>query len=307
MSTITNVAVVGASGRIGSHFANSLLASGKHTVTAISRHDSSASPPAGVVNKPVNFDNEDELVEALKGQQFLIITLGARAPKDLHSRIVKAAIKAGVEYIVPNAYGADIKNEVLVKEEMLTGQYAALCNEIESLGGNYICLVCGPWYGWGFNMGEAGFGIDIKNKKVTFFDDGNTKVNLSTWDQCGRAIAGLLALPESEVAKYKNKPIYTSSFRVSQRDILDSLNRVSGTTDADWEIKYEESAKRVAEGKELLSKGDFSGFAKAMYSRLFYPNGDSDYESSKGLANEQLGLPKEDLDAESKKVVEAVQ
>jgi len=35
----------------------------------------------------------------------------------------------------------------------------------------------------------------------------------------------------------------------------------------------------------------------ASFVRIFYPNGGGDYESTRGLDNDKLGLPKEDLDA----------
>ena len=59
------------------------------------------------------------------------------------------------------------------------------------------------------------------------------------------------------------------SFRVSQRDMLDSLNRVLGTTDADWEIKYQPSPERYQEGIAELQKGIRTGLAKAMYMMCF--------------------------------------
>lgn len=43
-----------------------------------------------------------------------------------------------------------------------------------------------------------------------------------------------------------------------------------------------------------------------MYARVFYPDGSGDYESSKGLDNEALGLPHEDLDEATKRAVEMV-
>ena len=87
---------------------------------------------------------------------------------------------------------------------------------------------------------------------MTFYDDGKTQIDVSTWDQCGRAIAGLLSLPESGtspcVADWKNKPLYINSFKVSQRDMLDSLHRVLGNTDKDWTIDYEPTDQRYKRG-----------------------------------------------------------
>lgn len=301
-----------ASGHIGKHFVEELLKTGKHTVTALTRTDGKGSLPAGVKIAQVNYDDDEEsLVSALKGQQFLVITLSVRAPPDTHGKLVKAAAKAGVPYIMPNAYGFDIQNKSLGEEDLYGATSLQRCVEIESLGPSYIAMVCGFWYEWSLALGDSWFGFDIKNKKVTFFDDGKTRVNVSTWRQCGRALAALLSLPESgaepAVEQWKNKPFYFASFKVSQRDMLDSIHRVTGTSDKDWEITHEPTAQRYKNGLDEMQKGIMTGFAKAMYSRVFFPNGDGDYESSRQLANGLLGLPKEDLDEATKRTVEMVE
>lgn len=156
-------------------------------------------------------------------------------------------------------------------------------------------------------MGEAWFGFDIKARKATFFDDGNTKITSSSWDQCGRAVAGLLSLPVSgaspSVSDWKNNALYIQSYRISQRDILDSLNRVLGSTDKDWTITNEPTPDRYKRGLAELQGGALTGLATAMYSRAFYPNGDGDI-SGKGLANDKLGLHEEDIDEATKRTIE---
>ena len=153
--------------------------------------------------------------------------------------------------------------------------------------------------------GPHTYGFDLANRAVTFFDDGNTRINTSTLPQCGRGVANLLGLkvlPDDAddrspcLSHYRNQFIFISSFRVSQRDILDSILRVSGTAASEWTITHEASADRHAAGVEELKRGNFLGFAQLMYSRVFYPDGSGDFESSKGLLNEVLGLPREDLD-----------
>lgn len=288
-----------------------MLKTGKHTVTALTRPDSKGTLPAGVKAAQVNYDDEQSLVSALQGQQFLIITLGVRAPPDLHGKIVKAAVKAGVPYIMPNVYGFDVANENLTKENLVGTTGLERIAEVQSSGASSITLCCGYWYEWSLALGEQWFGFDIKNRNVTFFDDGKTRISSSTWDQCGRAVATLLSLPESgaspSVSDWKNKPFYIASFRVSQRDMLDSLHRVIGTTDKDWEISYEPTAERYKKGLEEMKNGTWTGFAKAMYTRTFYPNGDGDFETSRGLANDSIGLPKENLDDATKRAVDLVE
>lgn len=49
--------------------------------------------------------------------------------------------------------------------------------------------------------------------------------------------------------------------------------------------------------------GDRNGFVRLLYTRVFYPNGGGDYETSKGLQNEILGLPEEDLDEATREAI----
>ncbi|KAJ5956722.1 hypothetical protein N7501_011001 [Penicillium viridicatum] len=291
MSTkpITRVAIVGATGRIGGAFAQSLLQTGQHTVTALTREGSHGQVPQGVQVVRVNYDEEDSLVKALTGQQFLVITLGVRAPEDLHARITTAAAKA-------DPYG---ESAVARIADAQTGASSS------------VTLPCGFWYEWSLACGEQWFGFTIKDRKVTFFDDGTRTLSVSTWDQCGRALAALLSLPESgstpALADFKNKDVLINSFRVSQRDMLDSLHRVLGTTDSDWEISHESVTKRLADGAEEFAKGVFTGFPKMLYAGVFLPtNQESDFAGTMELANDVLGLPKEDLDEATIRAVDMV-
>lgn len=209
---------------------------------------------------------------------------------------------------MPNAYGYDVTNATLAKQEMYTGMSWQKCKEVEELGGTWVGMTCGCWYEWhafAF-LGDNSFGIDIKKRTVTFFDEVTTKVQVSTWKQCGRALAALLSLPESgaspAVADWKNASFKFDSFDLSQSDMLDSLNRVMRIGDEDWDIKYVKAEDRVNEGLEAMKGGDLSGFAKAMYSRFFYKSGDSVYETS----NEVLGLEREALDEQTKRIVDAM-
>jgi len=96
---IKTVAIVGSSGRIGSAFTDALLATGKHTVTCLRHASSKGSVPAGAKTAVVDYSSHASLVDALKGQDFLIITLGVRAPPELHGQIVAAAAEAGVKWV----------------------------------------------------------------------------------------------------------------------------------------------------------------------------------------------------------------
>ncbi|KAK1148469.1 hypothetical protein N8T08_009474 [Aspergillus melleus] len=303
---IEKVAIVGAGGQVGKHVTEHLLKTGKHIVTAITRPSSTNKLPEGVHIARVDYSGDDDsaLVEALRGQQVLIITMAVMAPRDTTKKLVRAAAKAGVPYIQPNWFGHDSQNPKLLEESLLS--HYDTCAEIERLGvSSYLLLNCNFWYEFSLGGGPDRYGFDFPNRSLILFDDGNTPLNTSTWPQCGRALASLLSLkelPDDEADKsptlsqFRNGPVYISSFRLSQRDMLESVKRVTGTTDADWKITHESSEQRWKEAHAEVMQGNFAGFAKQLYSRMFFPNGDADLESKYELDNAVLGLPVEDLD-----------
>ncbi|KAI0473780.1 hypothetical protein GGR56DRAFT_549954 [Xylariaceae sp. FL0804] len=307
---LERVAVVGATGHIGEVFVAALLKTGQHSITALTRADSKGVLPEGVKRMPVDYDSEESLVSALQDQQFLVITLPPSAPPTTHGRIVRAAARAGVAYVMPNFHGADIRNP-----SMFDGPFGALVraqlDEMEELGVSYVSLACGTWYEWSLALGEAWFGFDIPQRRATLVDDGATPLSVSTWPQCGRALAALLSLPESGtspcLADWRNAPLYVSSFRVSQRDMLDSLHRVLGTNDADWEIRHEPAEQRDREGREEFARGVVTGFAKSLYAKLFMRARDGVERDPWGTDNKALGLPEESLDEATRKAVEMVE
>ncbi|KAE8354421.1 hypothetical protein BDV28DRAFT_131077 [Aspergillus coremiiformis] len=309
---IQRVAIIGAGGSIGKPIAQALLKTEKHIVTALTRVDSQNTLPEGVQAVPVNYDDEATLVSALKGQDALIISLAATAPPDTQSKVVQAAAKAGVKYVMPNVWGVDVMNEALRNSELNLGHLHAAFAEIEKLGvSSWIGLVCGFWYEHSFALGPNSFGFDFATKKLVLFDDGETKTNISTLAQCGRAVARLLSLkvlPEDEhdrsltLSRWLNKPVYVSSFFIHQKDMFESWKRVTGDTGRDWTVEYQSSRERYKKGLERMKNGDWTGYTQALYSRAFFPNGDGDFEHKYGLANEVLGLPLEDLDEYTKTV-----
>lgn len=92
------------------------MKTGKHIVTALTRFGSTNKLPEGVNPITVDYDDEKSLVEAMKGQQILIITLAVTAPPGTQSKLIKAAAEAGVSYIMPNAWGMNPLNEQLMED-----------------------------------------------------------------------------------------------------------------------------------------------------------------------------------------------
>ena len=294
---------------MGSHMLSSLLASPtKHSITILTRASSTATFPESVNVVKVDYDSDASISSALKGIDFLVITLVATAPPELHTRIVNAAASAGVKYIMPNYFGYSIDESRLSGDARDTIQmrFLNIIEDVKNVGGDthFVALVCGFWYEWSLGITPNAYGFDIAARKVTFYDDGAKKINTSTFGLCGDAAAALL---EGELEEWKDKGVHISSFLVSQRDMLDSLHRVLGTSDADWEIGYQPVKERYEEGLAQMQTGDRTGFAKALYARVFFPESNGDYETGYGTDNERLGLKKEDLDEATRRTVKMVE
>jgi hypothetical protein len=182
----------------------------------------------------------------------------------------------------------------------------AIRTEIEGLGVSVnLQLVCNFWYEFSLGGGPDRFGFDFKKRTLVLFDKGDVHINVSTWPQCARAVANLFSLkelPEDEedtsptLSRFRDRPIYISSFRLSQLDMFESVKRVTNTTSNEWSITHESAEQRWKDAYASVVQGDFGAFTRMMYSRMFFPNGGGDYESYRTLDNEVLGVPVEDLD-----------
>ncbi|KAI1750213.1 putative oxidoreductase CipA [Xylaria castorea] len=308
---VKKIAIVGANGHVGKYIVKELLNGGKHEVTAITRGDTEL--PEGVKVAKVSYDDPASLKKALEGQDVLIITMSVRAPQDTQEKLIEAAAAANVKFVLPNEWGFDSSYGTLGTDTFLGPIAKAAQKKIEDLGkSSWIAMTTGYWFLHSLASPEA-YGFDLKNKSVTFFDEGTAKINNITWEKTGEAVAGLLSLPiESEtpgapaLSDYKNKRVFVSSWLMSQKDIFGHVLRVTGTKESDWSVKYEPAVERYEGAMKRILSGDQSAYQRMLYTRTFYNNGDGDFESRNGLDNDKLGLTKEtqeSLDEEIKKAV----
>ena len=86
--------------------------------------------------------------------------------------------------------------------------------------------------------------------------------------------------------------------------MLESALRVTGTKEDDWTVTKVSARERYSSGVEEIKQGKRIGFAKMMFTRVFYPDGCGDFEHNKGTLNGLLGLPKEDIDEMTKVAIE---
>ena len=219
-------------------------------------------------------------------------------------------------YILLNGWGYDSAHPSALKHPFASPILEAQ-RHVERLGKSaWINVVSGFWYEFSLGATIDRFGFDFEGRKARIFDGGEARMNTSTWEQIGRAVAGLLSLNEkpsgedggASLSDYANKCVYVSSFFVSQKDMFKSILRVTGTKESDWDVSHEKAADRVRIGSELWEKGDRAGFAQLLYAREFIPGPDGELAMAFGARNEPLndvlGLPEEDIDERTRVAIE---
>lgn len=304
---IENIAIVGVGGRSGKTMCDALIRGGKHRVTAITRPDSTSTMPSGLHDtKKVDYNDHAALVKALAGQDVLIITMAVMAPRESQIKLIDAAIEADVRYIMPNEWGVDHTRTEVSNDTMMADRYGPIRAYIEKVGAGktaWIGLCCGFWYEFSLAGTEARYGFDFEKKTVTFYDEGEVKINTSTWPLVGQAIALLWSLkisPDNDadespcLSRYVNRSVYVSSFFVSQKDMFESVLRVTSDSEKDWTITHENVVERYQRGLKMMKEGQMVGFGILLYARVFYKDGSGDYNDK--LDNDVLGLQEEILD-----------
>ena len=240
----------------------------------------------------------------MKGNDALILTLAVTAPPEEIKKLVNAAAKAKIPWIMPNEYGVDTADPVLNKETFGGQRKAEDRSLIDAAGIPWIAITCGFWYEFSLGTRIDGYGFDIPGRKVQFYENGEAKMSTSTFEMVGRSAATVLALPilpqdEKDdgltLEHYRNNFVRVASFTISQREMLTEIQKLTSTTDKDWTITHVDSKELYADAVKRVRGGDRAAFVDLLYGRMFYPDEPGNMEKRYSLDNEKLGLPKEDL------------
>jgi hypothetical protein len=139
-------------------------------------------------------------------------------------------------------------------------------------------------------------GFDLETQTATIYNGGDNFVNFSNFSTIGLATASILKNPD----KTANKYLYIRSFVASQNEILAALEKSSGKK---WRTTAANTEDLGKEGYERLGKGDWIGIPAFILAAIYSGDQQLDYTTLRGLQNEELGLPKENLDVTIEKIV----
>jgi len=243
MSTITKVALAGASGNLGPAILEQLVEAG-FQVTVLTRPSSNHTFPPSVRVQPVDYDSIESLTSALTGQDAVVSTLASTAlEKQLH--LVEAAAKAHVKRFIPSEFGSDTLHEKTSTLPVFAPKVKvldALKKHAATPGGlTYTAVVTGPFLDWGI---KVGFVLNVKEKSVNLFDGGERTFSATTLPSIGKTVVAVLR----HLEETKNRAVYVQSTATTSKKLLELGKKATGAQDwTENSISSEEIAAKAWE------------------------------------------------------------
>lgn len=298
MSTIQNVAILGADGNLGPSILNALAAA-PFTVTVIKRATSTSPDnayPSGVKVSRVPDDLPlDALTAALAGQDALIVTIKA-TQSDVQKRLADAAVQAGVKRFMPADFGScDSSTQQAQDLVPLFKHKAELRAHVQDLAKkhpafSWTSLVTGHFFDWSLPF----IHVDLPGRKADVLGDGDSVCSMSTLSRIGEATVRVLQRP----AETANQMLFVQSFCVTQNAVVSAFEKATGG--GAWEVEKFPADQFREDMRARAANGD-----KEAVEHLVYYLGvvDGDWRKKDGFAMDMLGLKDEDVEAVVRDVV----
>ncbi|KAI8320182.1 NAD(P)-binding protein [Martensiomyces pterosporus] len=245
---IKNIAFVGATGELGVFFVDEFQKSGtEFNVTVLTRKQSEAKTKDQFANKPqftvrgVDYADELSLVDALTGQDAVLSTIAGEA---LLSQIdiARAAEKAGVKYFIPSGFGSDI-NHPGNKDVTLFAPKRAVQKALHETSLGYVIVSTGFFVDHAI---DPSFGWDLASHKVNIVGDGTARNTYTARSDVAKYTIAAL----KRVEELRNKDLRIGSYHLSTNDLVEIINKLSGSQLAVTHTPVEEVEAIVAKDKQ---------------------------------------------------------
>ncbi|OGM47926.1 hypothetical protein ABOM_002734 [Aspergillus bombycis] len=252
MSTKEKVLLLGATGATGGSILDGLLEANQFDVEVLVRPSSVEKPSVQQIKDrgiPLRVSDlnvsEKELVSTLQGIDILISAIG---PHDLlqQKTLVKAAKSAGIKRFIPCAFitVAPPQGTMLLRDEK-----EIIYNEIKRLELAYTVIDVGYWHQISFPClpsGRVDYAALVPN--TTIHGDGDAPNILTDIRDIGRFVSRIIA-DDRTVNKY----VYTWGDILTENEIMDIAEDLSGEKVERQYETIEESEKRLNDAQSALS------------------------------------------------------
>lgn len=292
MASFRNILLIGATGSIGNVVLQALAKEPTFTLTILQRASSTAQMPAHLDTIKIGDDYPTtDLITAFRGKDAVINCMTTLAVADQY-RMIDAAIAAGVRRYMPSEYGL---NNLRPEAQALSGVFRDKGRVQEYLRSKakegvieWTSISCGMWLEW--SMAHDFLGMHVAEKRFVLWDDGEGLFSCTTEENTASAVVRALKDTPDDT---KNTNIYLSDFAISQKQLLEAIERIQGVK---YTVESVDSYSLIEEKQTAVQSGDESA-AFALIETGFVTGRFGGHLEKEGVVmNEQLGLPKKTLD-----------
>jgi hypothetical protein len=179
-----------------------------------------------------------------------VVSAIATQSVDTQKLIIDAAVDAGsVRFFIPSEFGLANTHPLLRRDFPIFADKNVIQDHLEAYHRqgkiDYALMFVGLFLDWGMD----GFVLDVKNKKVALWDEGDCPVSMTTMASIGRAVLGVLEgrLPNGQ------KEVRVKDINISQKRLYELAAEVVGKDG--WEVSRIDTAQAMAVASEKLAKG----------------------------------------------------
>lgn len=301
-SPFRNIVIIGASGAIGSVILEAFLKTPSVNITILQRASSTQTvfpTSARVVIIPDGYPH-DSLVAAFANKDAVINCVTTLAVRT-QLRIISAAAEAGVRRFVPSEYGLNNNNPAARALCTVFREKGEVQDYLRTLEDRmeWTSFAVGMWLKW--SATHEFLGMHIAERKFVLWDDGEGLFSTTTEENTALAVVNALTKKWEET---KNQVIWLSDFAVSQKQLLEAIERYTGENfdtevlDSASFVREKQAAAAVGDGRATYSLIE-TGFVTGMYGGHLENEGE--------IKNNLLELPKRSIDEVVKAAVEAME
>ncbi|KAF0471633.1 NADP-binding protein [Gigaspora margarita] len=222
------VTIAGATGLLGFNVANAFLSDGSYKIKILRKKPESENKNANLLASKgaeviyVDYNDTNDLVKALKGTDVIVSAISGTELVTSQLALLNAAKLVGVKRFIPSEFGSDIK-EITGEIHPFLKPKMEFFQELEKSGIEYTIIVNGLFYDY-----LSILGFDHKNKKATFYADGNTKIVATSLTDIGKYTVESLKLPDA-----CNGTIRVAGSILTLNELLKKYEEITGTK---WEV-----------------------------------------------------------------------
>ncbi|KAH7121660.1 hypothetical protein EDB81DRAFT_913930 [Dactylonectria macrodidyma] len=245
MASFQSIALLG-KGILGTAILEQLVTSG-YTVTLLSRDPSNVKGvPSNVQVVQVDYSSKESLVQALKGQDVVLATLGGAGLAG-QKLIIDASIEAGVKRYIPSDFGSfttDPKARDLPLIQGLADIQDYLREKADSDAIEYTIFSTGAFLEY---VLTSPFVADLKNHSMELYDQGVHTFSSTSVSTIGKAISNALKVPDAT----KNRNLFIHEFVFTQAKILE-LAKEHSPPGTQWTVTEIDAQEALNRGIELV-------------------------------------------------------